>query len=136
MCIFFLSVSFVVSVQVRIFSLNMRDIIIYVARWWEKYLSKCSLIKHTCSWRDKLIVSSSILESEYHGTNNHQKQPLEVLYKKNLFLKISQYLQENTGVFLWILRNFKKSPFWRKFANGCFQTNGSVFWCTWNLKNI
>ena len=26
------------------------------ARWWEKYLSKRSVIKHTCSWRDKLIA--------------------------------------------------------------------------------
>ena len=34
----------------------MGDIIIYVARWWEKYFSKRSLIKHTCSWRYKLIV--------------------------------------------------------------------------------
>ena len=42
--------------KVRIFPLNMRDIIIYVARWWEKYLSKRSLRKNTCSWRDKLIV--------------------------------------------------------------------------------
>ena len=25
-------------------------------RWWEKYLSKRSLLKHTYSWRDKLIV--------------------------------------------------------------------------------
>ena len=38
----------------------MRDIIIYVARWWEKYLSKRSL--HDVinllypTWRDKLIV--------------------------------------------------------------------------------
>ena len=23
--------------------------------WWEKYLSKCSPLKHTCSWRDKLM---------------------------------------------------------------------------------
>ena len=23
----------------------------------QKYLSKCSLLKHTCSWRDKLIVT-------------------------------------------------------------------------------
>ena len=53
---FFLSVSFIVSVQVSIFPLNMCDIIIYFARWWEKYLSKDSLIKHTCSWHDKLIV--------------------------------------------------------------------------------
>ena len=53
----FLSVIIIVFVKVCIFSLNMRDIIIYFARWWEKYLSKCSPLKHTCSWRDKLIVS-------------------------------------------------------------------------------
>ena len=53
---FFLSVSFIVPVKVCIFPLNMHDIIIYVARRWEKYLSKRHLIKHTCSWRDKLIV--------------------------------------------------------------------------------
>ena len=47
---------FIVSVQVGIFPLNMCDTIIYVALWWEKYLSKRSLIKHTCSWRDKLIL--------------------------------------------------------------------------------
>ena len=34
----------------------MRDIIIYVARWWEKCLSKRSPLKHTYSWHDKLIV--------------------------------------------------------------------------------
>ena len=33
----------------------MRDIIIYVGRWWEKYLSKRSLIKKTCSWRVNLL---------------------------------------------------------------------------------
>ena len=53
---FFLSVSFIVSVKVGIFTLNMRDIIIYLARWWEKYLSKRSPLKHTCSWHDKLII--------------------------------------------------------------------------------
>ena len=53
---FLLSVSFIISVQVRIFPLNIRDIIIYVSWWWEKYLSKRSLIKHTCSWGDKLMV--------------------------------------------------------------------------------
>ena len=46
----------IVFVQVRIFSLNMHDIIVYVAWWWEKYLSKRSLIKHSCLWRDKLII--------------------------------------------------------------------------------
>ena len=54
---FFLSVSFIVSVKVRIFPLNMCHMIVYVAQWWEKYLSKRSPFKHTSSWRDKLIVS-------------------------------------------------------------------------------
>ena len=40
----------------RIFPLNMRGIVIRVARWWEKYFSKYSLLKHTCSLRDRLIV--------------------------------------------------------------------------------
>ena len=39
---------------------KFRDIIIYVAWWWEKYLSKRSQLKHTCSWHDKLIVSKSL----------------------------------------------------------------------------
>ena len=51
-----LTVSFIVSVKVCIFPLNMRYIIINVARWWEKYLSKRSPLKHTCSGHDKLIV--------------------------------------------------------------------------------
>ena len=42
--------------KVRIFPLNMRDIIIYVPWWWEKYLSKRSPLKHTCSRRDKFIA--------------------------------------------------------------------------------
>ena len=33
----------------------------YRAQWWEKYLSKHSLIKHTCSWRDKLILKWAIV---------------------------------------------------------------------------
>ena len=61
--IFFLvwSVFIIIFVQVRIFSLIMRDIIIYLARWWERYLSKRNLIKHTCSWRHKLIVPCSFV---------------------------------------------------------------------------
>ena len=66
MCNLFLSVSFIVSVKVRIFPLNMRDIIIYVAQWWEKYLSKRSPLKHTCSWRDKLIVLFVDVAKFYH----------------------------------------------------------------------
>ena len=36
--------------------LNIRNIFIYVARWWEMYLSKRSLLKHTCSWRHRSII--------------------------------------------------------------------------------
>ena len=59
---FFFSISFIVSVKVRIFPLNIPDIIIHVARWWEKYLSKRSSLKHTCSWHDKLLVLKSKFE--------------------------------------------------------------------------
>ena len=52
----FLIQKFIVSVQVRIFPLNTCDLMIYIARWWEKYLSKRGIIKHTCSRRNKLIV--------------------------------------------------------------------------------
>ena len=62
--------SFIVSLKVRIFPLNMRDTIIYVARWWEEYLLKRSLINHTCSWRDELHDVMSLL--------NIDKVPLEV----------------------------------------------------------
>ena len=51
LCNFFLSVNFIVPVKVHILPLTMRNIIIYVDRWWEKYLSKRSPLKHTCSWR-------------------------------------------------------------------------------------
>ena len=54
-------------VKVGIFTLNMCDIIIYVARWWEKYLSKRSPLKHTCSWHDKLIVLFSNIFSRIQG---------------------------------------------------------------------
>ena len=45
---------------------------------WEKYLSKRSLIKHTCSWRDKLIVLIELLfiekKFEYlHVTKKKEK---------------------------------------------------------------
>ena len=31
-------------------------VLVVLARWWEKHLSKRNPLKHTCSWRDKLIV--------------------------------------------------------------------------------
>ena len=90
---FFLSISFIVSVKVGIFTLNMRDIIIYVARWWEKYLSKRSPLKHTCSWHDKLIVSPVFLVK---GLLSNLKQfsatecPLKLM--KNVFYFASKAL--------------------------------------------
>ena len=38
--------------------------LIILAQWWEKYLSKRSPIKHTCSWHDKLIILL-----QYHDLN-------------------------------------------------------------------
>ena len=54
--------------------------------WWKKYLSKCSLIINTCSWRDKLILyhcylcllsckkkklNSVLNSSQFLSTNTH-----------------------------------------------------------------
>ena len=52
----------------------------YFARWWEKYLSKSSLLKHTCSLRDKLIVlwllnrqAKIFLQNQYWYDTNGRK---------------------------------------------------------------
>ena len=81
MCNFFLSVNFIVSTKGRIFPLNMRNIIIYVAQWWEKYLSKHNPLKHTCWWCDKLIL---LLKRSYYlflldYIKIHKKQKLSAL---------------------------------------------------------
>ena len=36
--------------------LTLTRFFFHLVQWWEKYISKCSLIKHTCSWRNKLTV--------------------------------------------------------------------------------
>ena len=102
MCNFFLCISFISSVQVCIFALNMPDIIIYVAWRWEKYLSKRRLIKHTCSWHDKLIVSWTLKRkakiflrtarsveniTPEVGVKTFQKNPLQSQERKELFRK-------------------------------------------------
>ena len=54
------------------FAVNMRDIIFNIARWWEKYLSKRSFIKYTCSWRVNLLylivvtLTEEILNGKLH----------------------------------------------------------------------
>lgn len=50
---------FTVSIQVRIFTLNMREMVIYLTRWREKHLWKRGLIKYTYSWGDKLFFNKS-----------------------------------------------------------------------------
>ena len=43
--------------KVCIFPLNIHDIIIYAARWWEKYLLKHSLLKRTCLWLNTILYN-------------------------------------------------------------------------------
>ena len=88
-CDIFLSVSSIISVQVRIFSLSFA-----FPRWWKKYLSKRSLIKHTYSCRDKLIILKPKMSHNhccqtkniYHPTSNHNlqmhpyKKPFSIYY--------------------------------------------------------
>ena len=50
------STSSIVFIQIFIFSSNMHNTIIHIGWWWEKYLSKCSLIKSCYSWLDKRFV--------------------------------------------------------------------------------
>ena len=47
-------------------------------------------------YQQKILLGSNILSKSFH------EQPLEVVYRKALLLKISQYSQKNTcvGVFL------------------------------------
>ena len=91
-----LTVSFIVPVKVRIFPLNMHDIIIYVARWWEKYLSKRNPLKHPCSWRDKLIVLRI-----FYFMDRIWKM-LEK--KKNLPIDKQAYLILLFDIFYWVYR--------------------------------
>ena len=61
----------------------------YFSRWLEKYLSKRSLIKHICSWRDKLFVL---------WTPNRQG--------KNIFTNLWNYLFIILSVLALIERSF------------------------------
>ena len=101
---------FIVSVQVRIFPLNMCGTIIYVAWWWEKYLLKSSLIKHTCSWRDKVIVLWTL--------------------NRQIFLRITFCLLNNKGS-KWLTltafmngRCWKNNKLWTTIKDVCI----SEFW--------
>ena len=75
------STSSIASVQLHTFSLNMRDIIIYVARRWEKYLSKRILLKHTCLRRDNLIRNTKHTSEKFFTYTS-------ALLRKILYLKL------------------------------------------------
>ena len=113
---FFLSVSLIVSVQVRIFLLNMRHIIIYVARWWKKYLSKRSLIKHNCSWRVNLLyynilASQKLPSSIFLGLIGLNKQKIKNHLKpSNVVLQLFFPSNFSKSLFLFIL-HWKFNPF-------------------------
>ena len=47
---------FYCSAQACLFAKNAPGIIIFVSRSWEKHLWKCSLIKDTCFWCDKVVM--------------------------------------------------------------------------------
>ena len=96
---------FIVSVQVRTFPLNTCDIIIYVARWWDKYLSKRSLIKHTCSWRDRLIVLWTLNRQAKIFLRN-------VYYCLVVSLWKCQYWLMFIGVIKWLVPYMKNSLAW------------------------
>ena len=94
---FLLAVHFIVSIQVSIiFPLNMCNIIIYIAQWWEKYLLKRSLIKHTCSWCNKLKLTSE-LESDLRDMVDLSKKWL-VDFNAGKTQLVSFDWSNNTGV--------------------------------------
>ena len=47
--------------QVCLWGYVSRDTSPIIGTWWEKYLSKCRLIKHTWSWRDNLLCDELYL---------------------------------------------------------------------------
>ena len=75
----FLSVSLIFSVQGRIFSLNMRYIFIYVARWGENYLSKRSLIKPAS---DVLYMSTAWI---FHFSSRNKRKLFKQMFMTKYF---------------------------------------------------
>ena len=85
------------------FSLNMCNIIIYVARWWQKYLSKRSCIKRTCSWHDKLIIlwklnrqAVTAVETSFLSTS--RKNPYKISFH---MIPINYFFLASTIIIAW-----------------------------------
>ena len=97
------SANSIASVQVHIFAKNMRDIIIYIVRWCQKHLSKQSLIKYTCSLRDKLIIVWTL--------NRQGKIFLRIRDKTFLICHVTSYSKAiKSHMKLWVGVPYTKSP--------------------------
>ena len=74
--------------------------------------------------------------------NETQKQLPEVFYKKKLFVKISQYLQENSYAESLSnraadpLKRFRPATSIKRDSNTVFSLNIAKFWRTLILRNI
>ena len=87
----------------------------FFSKWWKKYLSKRSLIKHVCLWHDKLIVlwtlnrqAKIFLRIAYwimkiswkHHTGgwgkNISKKPCKVKRGRNVFIKRKKFSEKHT----------------------------------------
>ena len=106
----------------------MRDIIIYVARWWEKYLSKRSPFKHTCSWHDKLIVLwilnrqakifLHIVEPVEPVLKNIYQNNIEKTYKLAIFQQWAQGSTEAVSNFYFLTQEFSLKKIHNNMTTG------------------
>ena len=79
----------------------MSDIITYIAQWWEKYLSKCNLIRHTCSWRDKLkpyIKFNTHKRTEAENNDDKKGKAFFKLTNNAAYGKIMQNLRNEVDI--------------------------------------
>ena len=88
-------------------------VLVVLARWWEKHLSKRNPLKHTCSWRDKLIVLW-ILNRQAKKFLTYNKSIILIRQDKNRGMVILDR-QHHFGKCLSIveskqLRKLKKDP--------------------------
>ena len=74
------------------FSINLHNIIIYIDRWWEKYLSERSLMKHICLWWNMFFFLEHWTEKKLFtyitGNSVHVKCYFDVLINWNTELEI------------------------------------------------
>ena len=92
----------------------------FFSKWWKKYLSKRSLIKHVCLWHDKLIVLWTL--------NRQAKIFLRIAY---WIMKISW--KHHTGG--WG-KNISKKPLQGQERKERFHKTKKVFRKIYNLHHI